>query len=114
MNQGIKLVVYPVSDLARAKAIYGKLLGVDPYTDEAFYVGFRTGDHELGLDPNGHAKGITGPLGYCEVSDIRATLKSLVDAGAQTHQDVTNVGGGKVIATVKDADGNVLGLLQSP
>jgi hypothetical protein len=31
-----------------------------------------------------------------------------------TDQDVKDVGGGKLIAKVKDADGNVIGLMQSP
>jgi hypothetical protein len=33
-------------------------------------------------------------------------------AGAVLHSDVKNVGGGLLIALVKDADGNVLGLRQ--
>jgi predicted enzyme related to lactoylglutathione lyase len=35
-------------------------------------------------------------------------------AGAQAQQEVKDVGGGKLIASVKDADGNVIGLIQSP
>jgi catechol 2,3-dioxygenase-like lactoylglutathione lyase family enzyme len=64
MTSGIKTVLYPVKDLARAKALYGKLLGVEPDMDEAYYVGFRVGDQDVGLDPNGHSKGMTGPVGY--------------------------------------------------
>ncbi len=89
-------------------------MGVEPYADEAYYVGFRIGDQEIGLDPNGHKQGMTGPLGYFHVSDIKQSLQSLVDAGAQTQQEVRDVGGGKLIATVKDADGNIIGLIQSP
>lgn len=114
MNQGIKLFVYPVKDIARAKKLYTKLLGVEPYVDGAYYVGFRVGDQEIGLDPNGHGKGMTGPLGYWDVGDIKSSLQSLLDAGAQAQQGVTDVGGGMLIATVKDADGNITGLRQSP
>ena len=71
MNQGIRTVIYPVKDIARAKALYSKLLGVEPYADEAYYVGFRVGDQEIGLDPNGHNQGMTGPVGYWHVDDIR-------------------------------------------
>ena len=114
MNQGIRTVIYPVKDIAQAKTLYRTLLGVEPYMDEAYYVGFRVGDQEIGLDPNGHRKGMTGPVGYFHVSDIKQSLQSLVDTGAQVQQAVQDVGGGKLIASVKDADGNITGLLQSP
>ena len=114
MDQKIKLFVYPVKDLSKARALYSKLLGVAPYVDGAYYVGFRVGDQEIGLDPNGHSRGATGPIGYWDVSDIKQSLQSLLDAGAQLHQAVTDVGGGMLIALVKDADGNILGLRQSP
>jgi predicted enzyme related to lactoylglutathione lyase len=48
------------------------------------------------------------------VPDIQKSLQTLLDAGAQTQQDVKDVGGGKLIALVKDADGNIIGLTQSP
>jgi len=114
MNQGIRTVIYPVKDIAQAKKLYSKLLGVEPYTDEAYYVGFKVGDQEIGLDPNGHNQGMTGPVGYFHVSDIQKSLQSLVDAGAQTQQGVKDLGGGKLIASVKDADENIIGLLQFP
>src|SRR5713226_5041236 len=112
--QGIKQFNYPVKDLAGAKTLYSKLLGVEPYADAAYYVGFRVGDQEIGLDPNGHNKGMTGPVGYWEVNDIKESLQLLLDAGAQAQQEVTDVGGGKLIASVRDADGNIIGLLQFP
>src|SRR5712692_5103529 len=114
MNQGIRTVIYPVKDRAQAKALYSKLLGVEPYMDGAYYVGFRVGDQEIGLDPNGHNQGMTGPVGYFHVSDIQQSLQLLVDAGAQTQQEVKDLGGGKLIASVQDADGNIIGLLQFP
>ena len=114
MNQRIEVTVYPVSDLARAKTLYRTLLGVDPYADQAYYVGFRVGDQEIGLDPHGHSKGITGPVVYVSVADIQSSLNQLVEAGAQELQAVQDVGGGRLIASVKDADGNNIGLLQNP
>jgi predicted enzyme related to lactoylglutathione lyase len=114
MDQGFGVVIYPVSDLAQAKTLYRTLLGVEPYTDEAYYVGFRVGDQEIGLDPHGHRKGMTGPVGYWHVNDIQTSLQLLLAAGAQAQQAVQDVGGGKLIASVKDADGNITGLLQSP
>jgi len=111
MDQGMRLLVFPVKDLAKAKALYRDLLGVDPYADAPYYVGFRTGDLEIGLDPRGKT---AGPLAYWEVDDIGRRLKELVAAGARQEQDARDVGGGKLIATVEDADGNVIGLMQSP
>lgn len=114
MTSGIRTIIYPVTDLPRAKTLYGNLLGAAPYVVEPYDVGFRVGDQEVGLDPHGHAHGMTGALGYWHVDDIRKSLALLLDSGAATRQAITDVGGGKLVASVNDADGNVIGLLQSP
>jgi predicted enzyme related to lactoylglutathione lyase len=114
MTSGMKTVVYPVKDLARAKALYGAVLGVEPDMDEAYYVGFSVGGQHIGLDPNGHNNAMTGPVGYYHVDDVRQSLKGLLDAGAVKHQGVQDVGGGKLVASVTDTDGNVIGLIQAP
>jgi predicted enzyme related to lactoylglutathione lyase len=114
MTSGLRTVIYPVKDLARAKALYGTLLGVAPSMDEAYYVQFDVADQEVGLDPHGHSKGMTGPVGYWYVDDIKESVKQLLYAGAHEQQSVSEVGGGKLIASVKDADGNVIGLVQAP
>ena len=114
MNQGIRTFIYPVRDIAQAKTLYSTLLGVEPYTDEAYYVGYRVGDQEIGLDPNGHNQGMTGPVGYWRVTDIEQSLKLLLEAGAQAQQEVKDVGGGMLIARVEDADSNTIGLVQFP
>ena len=113
MIQAIKLSVYPVTDLARAKALYTTMLGVAPYADSPYYVGFKVGDHEVGLDPNAHRRGITGPLDYWQVVDIKQTVAAFVDAGATLQEDARDVGGGMLVATIKDADGNLIGLRQA-
>jgi predicted enzyme related to lactoylglutathione lyase len=112
MSSGMNLVVYPVSDLAGATALYRKLLGVEPYLEQPYYVGFRVGDFEFGLDPNGHKAGLTGPVGYVTVADIKDAVDTLLTAGAQIVQEIRDVGGGKLVATVKDSDGNIAGLTQ--
>jgi len=109
MKQGIQTVIYPVQDLAKAKALFGSLLGVEPYADQPYYVGFRVNGQEIGLDPKGHKHGMTV---YYQVEDIQKSLQALLDAGAQVQQEVTDVGGGKLTAVVKDADGNIIGLIQ--
>ena len=112
MNQGVKTIIYPVHDAAKAKALFSKLLGVEPYADSAFYIGYKVENQDIGLDPNGHKSGMTGPVAYYHVSDIKQSLQNLQDAGATLVQDVKNVGGGRLIASVKDADGNPIGLVQ--
>jgi predicted enzyme related to lactoylglutathione lyase len=114
MNAGIKTVIYPVRDIARAKTLYGALLGVEPSTDQPYYVGFHVGDQEIGLDPNGHDHGIAGAVAYWHVDDIEQSLQSILDTGAQVEQAVKDVGGGKLTATATDVDGNVIGLIQEP
>jgi predicted enzyme related to lactoylglutathione lyase len=109
MNKGVTTVVYPVKDIAKAKALFRELLGKEPYADDSYYVGFKVGKQDIGLDPNGHRDGMTA---YYHVDDIQESLKSLLDAGAQQVQEIKDVGGGRLIASVKDADGNIIGLLQ--
>lgn len=104
-------IIFPVTDLGQAKALYARLLGMEPYVYQPYYVGFKIGDLDIGLDPNGHKQGVTA---YWEVADIKESLQALLAGGAQAQQAVKDVGGGKLIATVKDADGNILGLSQSP
>jgi predicted enzyme related to lactoylglutathione lyase len=110
----MKTITYPVKDLAAAKQLYGRLFGVEPYIDEAYYAAFNVGGHDVGLDPNGHSKGMTGPIAYWHVKDINESLEALLDDGAEADQQVQDVGGGTLIATVKDTDGNVTGLFQAP
>jgi len=114
MTEGIRTIIYPVKDIARAKTLYTRLLGVKPYMDEAYYVAFKVGGQDIGLDPQGHSQGMTGPVGYWHVDDIKQSMKLLLNSGAQALQEVKDVGGGKLIASAKDADGNVIGLIQSP
>jgi predicted enzyme related to lactoylglutathione lyase len=113
MTEGLKTIIYPVTDIARAKTLYGKLVGVEPYMDEPYYVGFNVEGQDVGLDPRGHSKGMTGPVAYWHVDDIEESLKLLLEVGAEAQQEVEDVGGGKLITSVKDVDGNVIGLLQS-
>jgi predicted enzyme related to lactoylglutathione lyase len=109
----MRTIIYPVKDIARAKELYGSLFG-EPIMDQPYYVGYKVEGQDVGLDPNGHSQGLTGPVGYWHVDDIKKSLELLLAAGAQGVQDLKDVGGGKLIASVKDADGNIIGLLQSP
>ncbi|MEV6329656.1 VOC family protein [Streptomyces sp. NPDC051909] len=103
-------VIFPVKDLERAKALLTTLLGTGPSIDEPYYVGFDVGGQHFGLDPNGHGKGLTGPVPFWDVDDLDGLLQGLLAAGATTVQEVQEVGGGMRITTVKDPDGNMIGL----
>lgn len=114
MVSGVRTIIYPVEDIDQAKAFYGALLGATPDVDTPYYAQFVVGDDQrLGLDPNGHARGFPGSVGYWEVEDIAARFRELLAAGATEHESPRNVGNGTLIASVRDADGNVIGLIQS-
>ncbi|WP_282784759.1 MULTISPECIES: VOC family protein [unclassified Nocardia] len=111
-HSGIRTVLHPVSDLAAAKQVYSALLGVPPEIDGTFYVGFEVGGQHIGLVPDGGPQGMTAPVSYWHVPDIEAKLADVLAAGATVREPVRDVGGGRLVATVTDPDGNVLGLLQ--
>ena len=111
-TQGIKTVLHPVSDLSAAKAMYTALLGVTPQSDADYYVGFEAEGQQIGLVPGGGPQGMTSPVAYWHVSDIEAKLAEVTAAGATVHEPAHDVGGGRLVATITDPDGNVLGLLQ--
>jgi predicted enzyme related to lactoylglutathione lyase len=112
LTQGIKTVLHPVSDPAAAKAVYAALLGEAPQTDESYYVGFEAAGQQIGLVPRGGQQGMTSPVAYWHVPDIEAKLAEVTAAGATVKEPAHDVGGGRLVATVTDPDGNVLGLLQ--
>ena len=111
-TQGFKTVLHPVSDLATAKEIYSALLGVQPQTDASYYVGYEAEGQHIGLVPGGGPQGMTSPVAYWHVPDLEAKLADMTAAGATVKEPAHDVGGGRLVATVTDPDGNVLGLLQ--
>jgi predicted enzyme related to lactoylglutathione lyase len=113
-TQGIKTVLHPVSDVNAAKAVYAALLGVSPSADAPYYVGFDVAGQHIGLVPGGGPQAMTSPVAFWHVSDIEAKLTEVTAAGATVHEPAHDVGGGRLVATVTDPDGNVLGLLQDP
>jgi predicted enzyme related to lactoylglutathione lyase len=105
----IKTVLHPVSDLEKSKVLYTALLGVAPTADSSYYVGFDTDGQHIGLVPGSD---MTSPVAYWHVPDIEAKLAEVTAAGATLKDPVRDVGSGRLVATVTDLDGNVLGLLQ--
>ncbi|MFC4049721.1 VOC family protein [Actinomadura syzygii] len=111
-TQGIKTVLHPVSDLAAATAVYTALLGVGPSAESSYYVGFDAEGQHIGLVPDGGPQKAAGPVAYWHVADIAAKLAEVTAAGAAVREEPRDVGGGRLVATFTDPDGNVLGLVQ--
>ena len=110
MNKGVKTIIYPVKDINESKTLFRKLLEVEPYADQPYYVGFKIDDQDIGLVPNNPEAGMTA---FYHVDDIKNSLQILIDAGAEIIQDIKNVGGGRLIASAKDKDSNIIGLIQN-
>ncbi len=106
MANNIKLIVYPAKDVAKAKKFFSTYLGTEPYVDGEWYAGYKVGDMEVGIDPNG-----TAVIAYTDTDDIQASLETLKSAGATVVMEPKDVGGGLLVAQV-ELDGNVLGLRQ--
>jgi predicted enzyme related to lactoylglutathione lyase len=113
--QGLRTVIYHVDDIAKAKEWYTRILGIEPYFDEPFYVGFNVGGYELGLNPDmtGVTKG-SNVVAYWGVPDARAAHQRVQELGAANHSDPQDVGGGIIVATVTDPFGNVFGIIENP
>jgi len=111
-NEGIKTVLHPVSDVEAAKAVYTALLGTPPQHDAPYYVGYDLEGQHIGLVPGGGPQGMTSPVAYWHVSDIEAKLAEVTAAGATVKDPAHDVGGGRLVASFTDLDGNVLGLVQ--
>ncbi|MGB8520677.1 MAG: VOC family protein [Candidatus Tumulicola sp.] len=109
----VSLIVYPAADMAKAKQFFRALVGADPYADTPYYVGYKSGDMEIGLVPNAGTIEPNG-LAYWTVDDIAASVKTLVDAGGAIVQEVTDVANGLLVASVREPNGSVVGLRQFP
>ena len=113
---GLRTVGYKVNDLDKAKAWYSKLLNIEPYFDEPFYVGFNVAGYELGLVPIEDTSTVleVGSTIYWGVEDVHGVYKKLLDMEAITYEEPTDVGGDIVVAAVKDPWGNVFGIIYNP
>ncbi len=112
---GLRTLIFDVADLALAKRFYTDVLGVAPYFDQPFYVGFDVAGYELGLRPaeNDYQPGIGGTTAYLGVHDVDATVARLVEHGARVREKPADVGEGIRVASVVDPFGNVLGLIRN-
>jgi predicted enzyme related to lactoylglutathione lyase len=113
MILGLRTALYPAPDLAAAKDWYTQVLGVAPYFDEAFYVGFAVGGFELGLLPDA-TPGTSGPQPLWGVENASAAYARLLELGARPLEPVNEVGGGIRVAAVIDPFGNRFGVIENP
>jgi len=113
---GLRTVIYHAPELAKTKAWYSEVLGIEPYFDEPFYVGFNVAGYELGLDPDasGTPGGNAGVVAYWGVADAEATFQRLIALGAMERSGVQQVGEGIRVATVLDPFGNIFGIIENP
>ncbi|MEZ0485062.1 VOC family protein [Fibrella aquatica] len=110
---GLRTTIYAAPNLEQAKAWYTTFLGIEPYFDEPFYVGFNVGGYELGLDPD-LTPGQGTPVTYWGVTDVQATWQLLLNQGATAQQEPQHVGGDIIVATLNDPFGNTLGIIYNP
>lgn len=113
MILGLRTSIYPVNDLNAAKTWYSAVLGVAPYFDEPYYVGFAVGGFELGLIPDGIA-GVDGCQALWGVANAEAAMQKLLSLGASELEAVTEVGGGIKVAAVRDPFGNRFSIIENP
>ncbi len=114
MFLGLRTTIFPAPDLQAGRDWFARVLRVEPYFDEPFYVGYDVGGYELGLDPSELAAA-TGPVSYWGVPDADAAVADLLGQGAGLRSEVTEVGGGIRVATVADPSGlSTIGVIENP
>ena len=113
MFKGLRTVIYPVTDMARAKAWYSEVLECTPYFDEPYYAGFAVGGFELGLIPDG-VPSADGTMAYWGVPDAAAELERLAVLQVAIHEELKEVGAGIKVASIRDPFGNVIGIIENP
>ncbi|REJ76453.1 MAG: VOC family protein [Acidobacteria bacterium] len=112
---GLATSAYFVPDLEKGKAWYAKAFCVEPYFDEPFYVGFDINGYELGIQPADENRQTgNSTIAYWAVKDIHEMYKRFIELGATEHEKPMDVGGGVVVAAVKDPWDNLIGLIFNP
>ena len=110
--QGLRSLIYPSSDVTSAKAWWTDFLGIGPYFDEPFYVGFNVGGYELGLVLS--EGGESGPTTYWAVADVAGAVAQAISHGAEVREEPHDVGEGIIVASVQNPLGQVVGLIFNP
>lgn len=113
--KGLRTCIYRVADIKQATDWYSNVLGIEPYFNEPFYVGFNVAGYELGLQPEESKEPKTATvLAYWGVDDVQKSYQQLLASGASPFEEPTEVGGGIVVGAVKDPWGNIFGMIYNP
>lgn len=109
---GLRTLIYPTVKLDEAKTWWKNYLGIDPYFDEPFYVGFNVGGYEIGLNPGATME--FGPVTYIGVESMPAALERAELNGATVVSGSEDVGDGILIAHLISPTGERFGLIVNP
>ncbi len=109
---GLRTVIYPSPDLDAAKGWWTEFLGVEPYFDQPFYVGFEIAGYELGLVPDGDVS--SGATTYWGVDDVSTCIERAEASGAEVLEAAHDVGDGIVVGAVRNPSGGVVGFIFNP
>lgn len=113
---GLRTAIYKVTNLSEAKARYSDVFQATPYFDEPFYVWFNIGGYELWLQPDetlANAK-VESVNVLWWVESVHREYDRIIGLWAISIQSPMNVGGGIIVASLRDPWGNVLGLIYNP
>lgn len=108
-TNGLFSIIYGTDELEPTKSALTAVLGTPPH-DSPYYVGWESSGIQIGLDPNGAAKGAVGPVPYWAVDDLDAALAELKKVGATVLQEPTDVGSGMKVALTRAGEGSLIGL----
>jgi predicted enzyme related to lactoylglutathione lyase len=109
---GLRTLIYPTENLDAAKKWWKDFLGVAPYFDEPFYVGFNVGGYEIGLNPGAAME--FGPVTYIGVDSIADALARAEAHGSTVVSPVEDVGDGIEIVHLLSPTGERFGLIINP
>ena len=113
MFNKLRTVIYHVEDLDDAKNWYKNIIGIDPYFDQPFYVGFDINGYELGLDPDmNNVEAGNQSVAYWSVDNIEDVVDKFTGNNASVISEITEVGDGIKVAVLKDPFGNAIGLIE--
>jgi predicted enzyme related to lactoylglutathione lyase len=109
---GLRTTIYPTNDLVASVAYFNELLGIEPYFDEPFYVGYNVGGYELGIDPNSEVA--DGTQSYWGVKDAVEAAEELIASGATVVSEVNDTGDGIKVAQFRLPTGDHFGIIENP
>jgi len=102
-------VLLPATDITASRELYRELLGTEPAADTPYYVGFDVDGQQIGLVP-----GATAVRPHLHVPDMDAAVQRITTTGGSVLDEPREVGGGRLVAVVRDMAGAEIGLIAAP